>query len=39
LILGQEELTLDESEEAHVKELWQYAREHPSEMEFNAIFS
>jgi hypothetical protein len=38
-VSGQEEPILDESEDTYVKELWQYAREHASEMEFNAIFS
>jgi hypothetical protein len=36
---GLEEPILNESEDAHVQDLLKYAREHASEMEFNAIFS
>jgi hypothetical protein len=38
-VIGQEELTLDQSEEARVGRLREYARENPSKMEFNVIFS
>jgi hypothetical protein len=36
---GQEEPILNESEDAHVREMTKYSEEHSSKMEFNAIFS
>jgi hypothetical protein len=39
LVAGQEEPTLDRDEEARISRLWDYARENPSRMEFNVIFS